>query len=159
MASRNGTRIIINRSKGPRNRNQLNGRTNSINGNKNGNIQDGTNNTEHSNLVRSRLGNLPSLKEFVHKQSVVSQYRGFLRAVDLIPDEHWRKQARNEIRETFKAFKDEKDAVATKMAVKEVRKIGVACIYGISKVSNDYLINQPPQKCLYFNFSQLNPIL
>jgi len=92
MSARNGSRVIINRTTGPRTR---------------------------SNKGR-QLTEVPSLKEFIHRQSVVRQYRGFLRAVNCINDEKFRRQGRDEIRQQFGSTKNEIDQLAVRMAVKEV---------------------------------------
>ena len=72
---------------------------------------------------RSRKGksleNVPSLKEFVHRQSVVRQYRGFLRAVKKLNDATFEEQGRNEIRQQFDSLKYETDKITISMAVKE----------------------------------------
>mmetsp|Transcript_22577 Transcript_22577/g.49007 ORF Transcript_22577/g.49007 Transcript_22577/m.49007 type:complete len:187 (+) Transcript_22577:43-603(+) len=62
---------------------------------------------------------LPSLKEFVHQQTVIRQYRGFLRAVSMIPDPAFQRSSVEEVRTTFLRYKDETDVMAIQMAVRE----------------------------------------
>lgn len=62
---------------------------------------------------------MPSMKEFLHKQSIVKQYRGFFRAITMIPDEKWRIHARDEVRTNFAPYKQETDSLAISMATKE----------------------------------------
>ena len=75
--------------------------------------------TRSRSRVRGSAKNIPSLKDFVHKQTVIRQYRGFLRAVGIIPDDHWRSQCKEEVRKTFKLEQNEKDQLRITMAVKE----------------------------------------
>ena len=75
--------------------------------------------TRSRSRVRGNAKNIPSLKDFVHKQTVIRQYRGFLRAVGIIPDDHWRSQCKEEVRKTFKLEQNEKDQLRITMAVKE----------------------------------------
>lgn len=62
---------------------------------------------------------IPSLKEFVHRQAVIRQYRGFLRAVNCIPDPAFQSSSKREVRESFGRHKDETDALSVQMALKE----------------------------------------
>lgn len=59
------------------------------------------------------------MKEFVHRQNVRRQYRGFLRALDSISDSKFRKQGREEVRKEFGALKFITDQLAISMAIKE----------------------------------------
>jgi hypothetical protein len=70
--------------------------------------------------TREKLGKLPSLKEFVHRQNVVRQYRGFLRSVNMLNDAKYQLQGRDEVRQQFKLLKDETDKLSISMAVKDV---------------------------------------
>lgn len=67
----------------------------------------------------SRLGDIPSLKDFVQKTAVIRQYRGFLRAVALIPDETFRETAGEEVKKTFRQHSFITDKIAIDMEVKE----------------------------------------
>ena len=69
---------------------------------------------------RSRVkGKIPSLKDFVHKQTVIRQYRGFLRAVGTIPDNNWKGQCQEEVRKTFRLEQHEKDPLRISKKEKE----------------------------------------
>ena len=103
MSTRNGS-VTINRWAGPRSRSRLKGETSS-----------------KQATQRKRLRNVPSMKEFLHKQSIVKQYRGFFRAITMIPDEKWKIHARDEVRTNFAPYKQETDSLAISMATKEVR--------------------------------------
>mmetsp|Transcript_23497 Transcript_23497/g.32956 ORF Transcript_23497/g.32956 Transcript_23497/m.32956 type:complete len:138 (-) Transcript_23497:80-493(-) len=82
-------------------------------------IQNVVVNTTGPRKRRSRLGNVPSLKEFVHKTTVLRQYRDFLKAVRLIPDKVDRKPAYMEVRHTFRKLSYETDALSIEMAIKD----------------------------------------
>jgi hypothetical protein len=73
--------------------------------------------------TREKLGKLPSLKEFVHRQNVVRQYRGFLRSVNMLNDTKYQLQGRDEVRQQFKLMKDETDKLSISMAVKDVSTV------------------------------------
>lgn len=94
MSARNGS-VTIKRWTGPRSRSRPKGET------------------------ATKLRNVPSMKEFLHKQTIVRQYRGFMRAVATIPDEKWRIQARDEVRNSFALHKNETNNIAISMATKE----------------------------------------
>eukprot|EP00978_Attheya_sp_CCMP212_P016192 scaffold42226_cov45-Attheya_sp.AAC.5 len=64
-----------------------------------------------------KLPQVPSLKEFLHRTTVLRQYRAFLRAVAVIPDTPWRIQAQTEVRTTFRRNASETDRMALKMTV------------------------------------------
>mmetsp|Transcript_29866 Transcript_29866/g.45804 ORF Transcript_29866/g.45804 Transcript_29866/m.45804 type:complete len:139 (-) Transcript_29866:156-572(-) len=76
-------------------------------------------NTTGPRKRRSRLGNVPSLKEFVHKTTVLRQYRDFLKAVRLIPDDVDRKPVHMEVRDTFRKLSYETDELSVEMAIKD----------------------------------------
>lgn len=101
MSARNGG-VTISRYAGPRSRSRLKD----------------TSSSKRATQTK-RLRNVPSMKEFLHKQTIVKQYRGFLRAVAMIPDEQWSLHARNEVRNSFAPYKQETDNLAISMAVKE----------------------------------------
>ena len=69
--------------------------------------------------LKGKVNNIPSLKDFVHKQTVIRQYRDFLRAVGTISDDHWRRQCQEEVRKTFRLEMNDKDPLRVTMAVKE----------------------------------------
>jgi hypothetical protein len=69
---------------------------------------------------RKDLEKIPSMKEFLHRQKVIRQYRGFLRALDAINDDSFKHQGRDEVQRQFRALKHETDALTISMAVKEV---------------------------------------
>ena len=62
---------------------------------------------------------LPSLKEFVHRQTVIRQYRGFLRVVACIPDPTFQLSSKKEVQTSFGRYKSETDALTIQMALKE----------------------------------------
>lgn len=111
MSSRNGSRVVVNgfvngaakrRSQGPRTRSSIR--------------------KTDEESIRERLGNVPNLKEFMHKQTVIKQYRTFFRVVKLIPDEEWRVHCHNEIRTSFELNKNESSRLSRMAAVKEGEK-------------------------------------
>jgi hypothetical protein len=70
--------------------------------------------------ARDKLGKIPSLKEFVHKQNVIRQYRGFFRAVKMLNDEKFQLQGGNEVRQMFRTMQNETDKLSISMALKDV---------------------------------------
>ena len=62
---------------------------------------------------------VPSLKEFVHRQTVIRQYRGFLRAVNCIPDPSFQTSSKKEVQTSFGRYKNETDALTIQMALRE----------------------------------------
>ena len=62
---------------------------------------------------------VPSLKEFVHRQTVIRQYRGFLRAVNCIPDPTFQTSSKKEVQTSFERYKKETDALTIQMALRE----------------------------------------
>ena len=62
---------------------------------------------------------VPSLKEFVHRQTVIRQYRGFLRAVNCIPDPTFQTSSKKEVQSSFERYKNETDALTIQMALRE----------------------------------------
>ena len=62
---------------------------------------------------------LPSLREFVHKQKVLHQYRHFLKAVNLIEDKQYKLEALQEVTTKFRRDSMETDSLSIQMAVKE----------------------------------------
>ena len=83
-------------------------------------------------------GSLPSLREFVHKQTVLHQYRHFLKAVRLIEDKCYKQEALQEITTQFRKDSMETDSLSIQMAVKEGerRLIQVRSLVGYT-VSNE----------------------
>jgi hypothetical protein len=71
---------------------------------------------------RKDIEKIPSMKEFIHRQKVIRQYRGFLRALNMIDDESFQKEGKNEVPRQFKAMKCESDALSVSMAVKDVSR-------------------------------------
>lgn len=67
----------------------------------------------------AKMDSIPSLKEFVHKSSVVQQYRDFLQALRLIPEEKDRIPAISEVKQNFRRLSFETNAIAIDMAVKD----------------------------------------
>jgi len=102
MSARNGS-VTINRWAGPRSRSRL---------------KEGETTSKRA-AQGKRLRNVPSMKEFLHKQTIVKQYRGFLRSVAMIPDEQWRIHARDEVRSSFTTYKKETNNLSISMAIKE----------------------------------------
>jgi len=72
--------------------------------------------------LASALGAVPSLKDFVHRQSVLRQYRGFLRALRCIPDEVYRASSVEEVQRSYRANRDEIDPAGVKMAVSDGKR-------------------------------------
>ena len=62
---------------------------------------------------------VPSLKEFVHRQTVIRQYRGFLRAVNCIRDPTFQSSSKKEVQTSFGRYKNETDALTIQMALRE----------------------------------------
>jgi len=73
--------------------------------------------------AREKFGKIPSLKEFVHRQNVVRQYRGFLRSVNMLNDKTFELQGRDEVRQQYRSMKDETDKLSISMAVKDVSTV------------------------------------
>jgi hypothetical protein len=71
---------------------------------------------------RKDIEKIPSMKEFIHRQKVIRQYRGFLRALNMIDDESFQKEGKSEVKRQFKAMKCESDALSVSMAVKDVSR-------------------------------------
>jgi hypothetical protein len=77
--------------------------------------------------TRTRTGNrnttekqdIPSFQEFIHRQQVISQYRGFLKAIRTIDDSNSQIGMRNEVRTGFKSLMNEEDKLAITMAMKD----------------------------------------
>mmetsp|Transcript_16160 Transcript_16160/g.23012 ORF Transcript_16160/g.23012 Transcript_16160/m.23012 type:complete len:171 (+) Transcript_16160:107-619(+) len=83
----------------------------------------GANGDHDRKLESRRVGQtLPSLKEFVHKQAVIRQYRTFLRVIAMISDSSARLQANEEVKQTFRRHACETDEVSISMTVKEGEK-------------------------------------
>ena len=116
MVTRNGARVVVSRARGTRNRNKN---------------QTNTNTNTNTNTDSDRLQKIPSMKEFMHRQNVQRQYRGFLRAVNCIQDISYRTQGKEEVRREFAARKWETDSLAVSMAVKEVRVCNCNCMFGM----------------------------
>eukprot|EP00979_Chaetoceros_neogracilis_P000052 scaffold17_cov259-Chaetoceros_neogracile.AAC.4 len=91
MSSRNAGRVVINRTRSAKSRGG----------------------------ARDKLGKIPSLKEFVHKQNVIRQYRGFFRAVKMLNDEKFQLQGGNEVRQMFRTMQNETDKLSISMALKD----------------------------------------
>mmetsp|Transcript_5013 Transcript_5013/g.9527 ORF Transcript_5013/g.9527 Transcript_5013/m.9527 type:complete len:148 (+) Transcript_5013:164-607(+) len=71
------------------------------------------------NNQRNEIEKIPSMKEFIHRQKVIRQYRGFLRALKMIDDESFREDGRNEVKRQFRGMKCESGALSVSMAVKD----------------------------------------
>ena len=70
--------------------------------------------------LKGREFDIPSFKEFMHRQQVISQYRGFMKAIRTIDDTNDQASLKNEVRNGFKSLLHEKDKLAITMALKEV---------------------------------------
>ncbi len=99
MSTRNGSRIILSRTRGRR---------------------------KSPATESSKVKEIPSLKDFLHRQKVIHQYRGFLKTLKHVNDEGSKSQILKEIRQSFSAYKyenfdrdDSEQQVAVSMAVKE----------------------------------------
>lgn len=62
---------------------------------------------------------IPTFKEFMHRQQVISQYRGFMKAIRTIDDTNAQSSMKNEVRTGFKSLLHEDDKLAVAMALKE----------------------------------------
>ncbi len=104
MVNKNNMRVVVNRTRAAR-------------------LRQSREELQH-NKGSSRLSgvspNIPSLKEFLHRQNVRRQYRDFFRVVNSIKDDTYRIQGRAEVRKEFEALKYETDKLAVSMAIKEV---------------------------------------
>jgi len=89
--------------------------------------------------VRTPIDEVPSLKDFIQKKSVIHQYRSFLRAVGSIGDETYRQQGLHEVRKEFDSLKFEEDQVVISMAVQEGRRRlkDLRAIIGYQKQDDD----------------------
>lgn len=71
-------------------------------------------------IYQKSMPSIPSLKEFLHQQRVIHQYRHFLRAIANIDDPKWRDQLLCDVRKGFKDLRSSTDSIANQMALKEV---------------------------------------
>eukprot|EP00545_Synedropsis_sp_CCMP1620_P002361 CAMPEP_0119021916 /NCGR_PEP_ID=MMETSP1176-20130426/26984_1 /TAXON_ID=265551 /ORGANISM="Synedropsis recta cf, Strain CCMP1620" /LENGTH=108 /DNA_ID=CAMNT_0006976633 /DNA_START=109 /DNA_END=431 /DNA_ORIENTATION=+ len=69
----------------------------------------------------ANLKDVPSLAEFVHRRTVLHQYRSFLKCIHSIPkeDEKQRNHMRVEVKERFLTLQHETDSLTIQMAIKE----------------------------------------
>ncbi len=88
---------------------------------------DGEANSSSSGRARRRINqtmhmkeNVPSLHEFMHRQTVISQYRQFFRAINTVGDKDSSTSMKNEVRTAFKSLLHEEDKFSIKIALKEV---------------------------------------
>ena len=68
---------------------------------------------------KSLLKDVPSMAEFVHKRTVLRQYRHFLKTVGKIPTVQDQVAAQEEIRLRFRQLQTETDTLTIQMALKE----------------------------------------
>ena len=71
---------------------------------------------------RGRTESIPSMKEFVHKRTVLHLYRDLLKCVQRMGDdgdESYRREAWKEVREQFQRHSYETDPVTIQMALRE----------------------------------------
>ena len=82
---------------------------------------------------------LPSLREFVHKQKVLHQYRHFLKAVNLIEDKQYKLEALQEVTTKFRRDSMETDSLSIQMAVKEgeTRLVQVRSLVGYTESNEE----------------------
>ena len=111
MSTRSNSRVVLSRISRSRNRKRP--------GIKDHKLLDVTHQNKKTPRIK-QLPKIPSLKDFLHKQNVVNQYRSFARAAALISDNHWKQHVLKEIRETFQSNRNETDKLAISMAFKEV---------------------------------------
>jgi hypothetical protein len=64
---------------------------------------------------------IPSYSEFVHKQTVLRQYRAFLKCVKRMNDDE-QKQAWEQVRREFRLFQTETDPLAIRMNVQQGKR-------------------------------------
>lgn len=81
-----------------------------------------SNNSNNNNNTTKLLEKVPSLKDFMHKQSVVSQYRSFLRTLQTIDDDVWKNQLKKDVQKEFQKNIQQKDPMAVKMAFNEGKR-------------------------------------
>lgn len=72
--------------------------------------------TKRSRRRFRRIDEVPSYREFMHRQEVLGLYRQFLQAVRNLPD---RRELSDQIRKEFSAMKNESDPWNRKRAIKE----------------------------------------
>ena len=72
--------------------------------------------------VAADEGSFLSLKDFMHRQRVLKQYREFVRTTYKMPsdDASWKSQILTEIRETYRSRMNETDKLSISMAVTDV---------------------------------------
>ena len=73
----------------------------------------------NNNNMNNDHKSIPSLKEFMHRQTVLHQYRNFLKTLSFIDDVTWRNQLIQDVSSTFRRNHRETNPVAIKMALKE----------------------------------------
>jgi superoxide dismutase len=64
----------------------------------------------------SRIDNVPSYRDFMHRQAVVSLYRQFMKTIRSLPD---KSELQSQIRKEFSSMKHEKDEWNKKRAIQE----------------------------------------
>ncbi len=74
--------------------------------------------TNMKTRIREKLGTIPTLAEFVHRRTVIHQYRHFLKAVTNLTGQD-KVMARSEIQGGFRRVQYETDSLAIQMALKE----------------------------------------
>mmetsp|Transcript_14221 Transcript_14221/g.18103 ORF Transcript_14221/g.18103 Transcript_14221/m.18103 type:complete len:173 (+) Transcript_14221:3-521(+) len=101
-----------------------------------------TNRSSHGKARRRRSApteSIPSMKEFLHRQTVTHQYRSFLKAVKLFPKGTEQAEAFREVKSTFRVCGRETDPISIRMAVTDgQRKLAqVQSLVGYQPSNND----------------------
>mmetsp|Transcript_28504 Transcript_28504/g.41627 ORF Transcript_28504/g.41627 Transcript_28504/m.41627 type:complete len:171 (+) Transcript_28504:3-515(+) len=82
-----------------------------------------TNRSSHGKARRRRSApteSIPSMKEFLHRQTVTHQYRSFLKAVKLFPKGTEQAEAFREVKSAFRVCSRETNPISIRMAVTDV---------------------------------------
>mmetsp|Transcript_4665 Transcript_4665/g.7227 ORF Transcript_4665/g.7227 Transcript_4665/m.7227 type:complete len:82 (-) Transcript_4665:59-304(-) len=57
--------------------------------------------------AKGQLKNVPSMTEFMHRRTVVNQYRQFLKCIQRIPDSDYQNSSREEVRQRYRQLASE----------------------------------------------------
>lgn len=90
---------------------------------------------------RSKLGATTTFKEFLRRQRVVHQYRGFMKALSKIDDPIWRDQLKCDVQKGYSINKKNQDDIAIQIAIKEgdVRLKQLYSMVGYNDISTSKL--------------------
>lgn len=65
------------------------------------------------------VASIPTFKDFLQRQTVLRQYRGYLRTLSGIDDLAWQKQLKKDVSDSYKRNRGEMDPTAIKMCMRE----------------------------------------